>query len=378
MPSDKEPTPSFPTHAHWNASIGLVFCVTALIVFSLITLFSANSSFAISQNYFNKQVIFLGVAIVAAVFVLTLNLEKLRKLWPIVAIAVVVGLIVVLLIGAKVNGARRWIDLGFVKLQMSEFAKIGIIFVLAHYLAKYQRYVDGFWQGIVIPCIIFGIPFALIILEPDFGTAILCALVCVTLLFIAGSPVIWLGMFGLMGAIGIGVLVWFDPVRIKRVTSFLDPEANRLDDGYQLWQSLLAFGSGGMNGIGLGQSRQFDFLPEAHTDFIFAIIGEEMGYPFAAMVALLFVFFFTFAIMGLRQVKDTFLFYLSLGSILMIVYQAFINMAVVMGCAPTKGISLPFVSYGGSNLLSMFILVAIIINCFFASAKKQRLKTVEV
>lgn len=378
MANKEANTESSPSYAHWHASIGIVFCVTALVIFSLITLFSAESSIAITQQYFNKQLLFLGVSVAAACIVFKLDLEKLRPLWPILAIGLIGALVVVLLIGAKVNGAKRWIDLGFFKLQPSEFCKIGIVFVLAHYFAKYQRYMNEFWRGIIIPCLIFGIPFGLILLEPDFGTAILCAGVSVTLMFIAGVSLFWLGSFAAAGVAGISCLVYLDPVRIKRVTSFLNPEQHRVDDGYQLWQSLLAFGSGGTDGVGLGQSRQFSFLPEAHTDFVFAIIGEEMGYPFAAAVALLFVFFFIFGIVGLRQVKDSFLFYLALGGILMVSFQAFINMGVVMGLLPTKGISLPFVSYGGSNLLTMFILVGLILNAFFTGAKKQRAKTVEV
>ena len=161
------------------------------------------------------------------------------------------------------------------------------------------------------------------------------------------------------------VAVYHDPIRLRRITSFLDVEGNRSDSAYQLWQGILAFGAGGIHGVGLGSGRQqMSFLPEAHTDFIFAIVGEELGFLFTSGVVLLFMTLFFVGVLQLKRAPNLYQYLLVMGALLFVTFQALINIGVVTGCLPTKGMSLPFISYGGSNLVFMFVLTGIILNGF--------------
>ncbi len=249
-------------------------------------------------------------------------------------------------------------------MQVSDFAKIGGLYYFAHFLAVRQRALGSFWMGFIVPCAMIGLVGALLLLQPDFGTAALFAAVGVTMLFFAGCRLYYL-LPAVATAVGLfALLVSRDPVRLERITSFLNLEASKADGGYQLWQALLSFASGGPTGVGLGNSRQpLSFLPEAHTDFIFAVIGEEMGLVFTSLTVLAFVVFFLLVAMELRKAPQLFDFLLVSGSLLFITLQALINVGVVTGLLPTKGMSLPFVSYGGSNIVAMGMLVGIILNC---------------
>ena len=250
-------------------------------------------------------------------------------------------------------------------MQVSDFAKVGLIWTLAHYLAVQQRNLHQFLKGFVVPCAIIGCVCLLILLEPDFGTAFLIGLVCATILFLAGVRLRYLIPAALGCCSLFAVAIMLDPVRLRRVTAFIDVDANKADSAYQLWQGMLAFGAGGLGGVGLGNGRQqMAFLPEAHTDFIFPVIGEELGYFFTSGVVLVFMSIFGLVVFQVRRAQNMFQFLLASGAILMITVQALINICVVTGCLPTKGLALPFISYGGSNLVVMFILVGILMNCF--------------
>ncbi len=212
---------------------------------------------------------------------------------------------------------------------------------------------------------ITGAVCGLIILQPDFGTCFLCGAVAATMMFQAGTSLKWLLPVAGLAVAGFSALVYFDPHRIRRVTSFLDVEANADDSAYQLWQGMLAFGVGGVDGVGLGMGRQqMHFLPEAHTDFIFPVIGEELGLLCTFTIVLCFVFLFGFVYWRLRQAPRMYEYLVAMGSILFVSLQAIINMGVVTGSMPTKGMSLPFISYGGSNLMVTFIFLGLIVNVF--------------
>lgn len=319
-----------------------------------------------STALLSKQVMWMGVAAAAMWVTMRLRLDRLRDFTWLIAGASLLLLILVLVpgIGSKINGARRWIDLGPMNMQVSDFAKIGFVFTLAHYLAGRQRQLGDFRIGYMVPVGIIGLVFALIILQPDYGTAALFAAVGAVLLFLAGARLLYLIPTGLIGLAMFACLIILDPIRLERVTSFLHLEANRDAGGYQLWQGMLAFGAGGVQGVGLGKGRQpLSFLPEAHTDFIFAVIGEELGLVCTGAVVMAFTLFFVLVAVQLRKAPNLFEFLLVTGSLLFIVFQALINFGVVTGLLPTKGMSLPFISYGGSNLVVMFIFVGIILNC---------------
>jgi cell division protein FtsW len=318
--------------------------------------------------------VWLAVAIFAGIVMTSLNLEVLENrqliLW--VGGITFIALVLVLIpgFGVEVNGARRWLGVGSFRFQASEFAKFGFVLVFSYYLASNQRRMGSIIHGFLIPCSIIGLTAGLVLLEPDFGTAFLCGIVGATMLFLAGARLIYLIPSFSAALLLFSIAVFFDPVRLKRITSFLDVEANRSDGAYQLWQGILAFGAGGVDGVGLGHGRQqLSFLPEAHTDFIFPIIGEELGLVFSAGVAALFLLIFALGIIGLRRAPNLFQFSLACGALFFLVYQALINMGVVTGCLPTKGMSLPFISYGGSNLIVMYMMVGLLLNCFRTWAK---------
>ncbi len=345
----------------------IVVCVVALISIGLVVLFSASSPIKGGPYYayLYKQFIFLALALGAGWCMAVADLEQLRKFAWVAAGVVLVALVFVLIpgIGIKVNGGRRWLGLGGVRLQISEFAKLALVFSLAHYLALNQSRLHDLWRGFVIPAAGIGFFVLIVLVEPDFGAAFLLGTIGVILLFLSGArlkfllPSIGLAVFGFV------VLVMNNPVRMARVLSFLDPEANRQGTGYQPWQALLAFAAGGVGGVGLGNGRQQNaFLPEAHTDYIFAILGEEMGLIFTLLVVALFVTIFVAGLMHVRRAPNLFQFLLVTGCVLLISFQAIINLGVVTSLLPSKGMSLPFISAGGSNLLLMGLLVGIIIN----------------
>ena len=226
-----------------------------------------------------------------------------------------------------------------------------------------QDALHDFWRGFVQPLAWVGLFSLLVLVEPDFGAAFLLGTIGVIMLFLAGARLRFLLPSISVALLGFVLLVLYNPVRLARVLSFLDPEANRQGTGYQPWQAMLAFAAGGVDGVGLGNGRQQNaFLPEAHTDYIFAIMGEEMGLIFTLLVVTLFVIIFVAGLMHVRRAPNLFQFLLVTGCLLLICLQAIINLGVVTSLLPSKGMALPFISAGGSNLLLMGLLVGIIIN----------------
>ncbi len=349
-----------------NLGLVLVFSVVGLTFLGLVVLASASLSFSQdTRSIFNKQLIWLVIAVTMGVITFYMDLEKFRNLSVFIAIGTLMLLVLVLIpgLGIRVNGAQRWLGVGSMRFQVSEFAKLSLVFILAHYLSIQQRYIKQFVRGFLIPSIIIGILCISIILEPDFGTTFLCGCVGFGMLFAAGVRLYYLLPSLLLGGGLFFIAVLLDPVRLRRLTSFLDIESNKADGAYQLWQGILAFAAGGINGIGLGHGRQqMAFLPEAHTDFIFPIIGEELGLYFTLGVICLFLCIFIVGYLILCRIPDMFYASLVVGSLLFIVLQALINIGVVTGLLPTKGMSLPFISYGGSNLIVMFMFIGILLN----------------
>lgn len=362
-----------------NLNIGLIliFSVILLTLIGFVVLASASQSFSLHSSTLNKQAIWLVISLLSGTLATFVNLEKLRRHSLLLGFLSLALLLVVFIpgIGVRVNGALRWLDFGLMRLQVSDVAKLGLIFVLAHYLSSNQRYIRSFVRGFLIPASIIGCTCLLIILQPDFGTTFLCACVGFGVLFLAGVRLIYLIPSIMGGGLLFSIAVLLNPIRLKRLTSFLDVEGNKMDGAYQLWQGILAFAAGGVQGVGLGNGRQqMSFLPEAHTDFIFPIIGEELGLYFTSAVVILFGAIFLVGFLLLRRAPNLYSFCLAAGALLAIILQALINMGVVTGLLPTKGMSLPFISYGGSNLLLMFVLVGILLNCLRTWAAAPILK----
>lgn len=332
-------------------------------------------------GYFLRQCLWMGIAITAFASALVFDYEKWRRsAWWICAGALLL-LVLVLVpgIGMKINGARRWIDIGPMNMQVSDVAKIGYILCLAQYFSVIQRDRQTFFKGLVYPLGIIGVFFVLILAQPDFGTAFLFALVGGLLLFLAGVSLKYLIPAGILGGGLFGLAISQDPIRLQRILAFLDVEANRSEGAYQLWQGIIGFCIGGINGVGLGNGRQqFAFLPEAHTDFIFPIIGEELGLIFTLAVVLAFGIFFLVTWHQLQKAPNLYQFLLVCGALLFIIFQAMINMGVSTGMLPTKGMSLPFISYGGSNLVVTYFLFGMICRSIWRWNDPPRIEPKEV
>jgi len=343
--------------------LGLLLALGLTAVGGVI-LSSASLSFLRRENYLFKQMAWLVLALAGFLLTALVPLEKMRQYLP-VGTWLSGGLLLAVLvpgIGTRVNGSRRWLHC-LVNIQVSECAKIALILWLADYMEKNAGLMDSFWRGFVRPVAFCALWAALIFAEPDYGSAVLLLSVAGTLLFLGGIR--WRHLLlsaGAFGALFAG-LVRHNPQRLRRIVAFLDLEGNRSDGAYQLWQAILAFASGGLGGRGLGHGRQqLVYLPEAHTDFIYAVLVEELGGFGGMTVLLLFMLFFLSLFFGLRRQESPFARLLGYGALLTIIYQSLLNLGVVTGCLPTKGIALPFISYGGSNLLTVYALLGLVLN----------------
>jgi cell division protein FtsW len=332
----------------------------------LIILSSASLSFIKSDNYFFKQLLWCAVGIPFFLIGILVNLDLLRKncTWLLLFFAIALVAVLIPGVGKLVNGSRRWIVVAGINVQVSEFAKLAVVIWLARYLERHADCMGKFLEGFLIPLVVPGVLCGLILLEPDYGTAILIGMVVFTLLFLSGTRFLYLLVAMIGGVVCISILIYLNPTRLHRITAFLDIENNKLEGAYQLWQGMLGFVSGGLLGRGIGQGRQqLLYLPEAHTDFIFPIFSEEFGSLAAIAVLAVYALFFAVANHGARKLKNDFPRFLAHGICMIVTYQVIINVGVVTGLLPTKGIVLPFISYGGSSLVLLFLMIGLLLNC---------------
>ena len=358
----------------------VIIAALSLTMLGLVMLFSAGIVRG-AQALLTKQIIWLMLSLAMGVYAAFLNLDWLRrKSWILFGICML-GLALTLVpgIGVKVNGAQRWIGLGPLRIQPSEFAKIGLTLILASYFATRHREIKTFLHGFLVPSLIIGSCCGLIILQPDFGTCFLCGAVAATMMFQAGTSLRWLLPIAGLAIAAFSLLVYFDPVRIRRVTSFWMLRRMPMTVPINFGRGMLAFGVGGVDGVGLGRGRQqMHFLPEAHTDFIFPVIGEELGLIVTFLIVLGFLVLFASVFLRLRQAPRLYEYLLAMGAILFVTLQAIINMGVVTGSLPTKGMSLPFISYGGSNLMVTFVLLGLVLNVLKSMNSPQSLRVREL
>ena len=342
------------------ADRALLVAVIGLALFGAVMIASASVAFSADRygdpfHFVTRQLFFLGLGAVAGVFLYRMPLALWEKYgpWMIIVSLVALALVLVPGIGREVNGSRRWIDLGIITVQVSETVKLLVIVYLAGYLVRRGHLVQSTFGGFVRPLALMGVVSTLLLLEPDFGASVVIVGTALLMLFVAG---VRFGQFaalvGVVGTIGVA-LIAASPYRMRRFASFLDPFSDPFDSGFQLTQSLIAIGSGGITGVGFGQSVQkLLYLPEAHTDFLFAIIAEELGLVGALALVALYGFIvvrcFRLSAEAERQ-GNRFGGHVALGIGIWIGLQAFINLGVNMGMLPTKGITLPLVSYGGSS-----------------------------
>ena len=365
MPSARS-AESFRPRALANPVAVIVVCAMGLTFLGLTILFSASVSLRQDPYfYLEKQVAGVAAAALLCFVASRIDLDYARRASVWIAAAALLLLVLVLIphLGVSVKGSRRWLGHGSARLQVSEFAKLAMVFCLAHYLALNQTRIGLFLKGYLYPLAIIGAFSGLILLEPDFGTAALALSVGLVLLFLAGAKWRYMLPTVALAAAAFALLVANNPNRLRRFTAFMDVDGNRQGGTYQLYQSLEAFAAGGISGAGLGQGRQqINYLPEAHTDFIFSVVGEELGLWATLGVVAVFAFMFVAGLSHLRRAPNLFHFLLAAGCLLLMCLQSVINLGVVTGVLPTKGMSLPFISAGLSNLLLMGLLVGILIN----------------
>ncbi len=347
----------------------MALIVAALVGVGLVMLASASGVRAetlYSDPYFfiKRQIIWLGIALCAGFVIVRIDYHLYYKLAiPLALLAVVLlALVFVPGIGVEVNNSKRWISLGSLRMQPSEFAKLAVVIAMAAWMARFERRATEKLIGIVWPCAGLGVILLLLITESDFGTTLLVGVVGMMLMFAGGTRLSDLAVAGGLGAAAFTGAIMQDPVRLVRILAFLFPEKYP-DSAYHLMQSKLAFIRGGLSGVGIGNSIQKHFyLPEAHTDFILAIIGEEQGLLFTGAILLMFAALLLCGLKICVSAPDTFGRLLAFGLTMLVVTQAAINVGVVTGCLPTKGLPLPFISYGGSSLLASIMGIAILAN----------------
>jgi cell division protein FtsW len=347
----------------------LLAATAGLIGFGVVMVFNATYFYADERFgdpllFFRKHLVALVVGACALFFVSRLRLRFLEALAApplMLAVAAVLALVLLPGVGIERNGARRWVDLGVFNLQPSEFAKIAVALYLARLSTRRAERLASFAEGIVPPLILVGACAALVAAQPDLGTATILVLLLGTMLFAGGARPLHLVGMGLLAVATFAAAIVSSPYRWERLIAFRNPWAYRDDIGFQLVQSLIAFGAGGVSGVGFGESQQkMFFLPEAHTDFMFALVGEELGLVGALVVLILF------GILGWRGFRialrhpDPFASMLAFGITLVIVLAAVVNVGVVVGLLPTKGLALPFLSYGGSALIAAMVQVGIL------------------
>ncbi|OEF96754.1 putative lipid II flippase FtsW [Desulfuribacillus alkaliarsenatis] len=342
-----------------------------LTCFGLVAVYSA--SFAISferyhdaSYFFTRQLMWAILGFIALLITMNIPYKFLRKLSPLMFFVTLFLLVIVLIpgIGVERNFAQRWIGFGPILIQPSELLKVVISIYFAHYLSKRLDRMDEFKETVQPILIMLAICFGLIMLQPDFSTAVIIAIITFTLLFSAGARIKHLFLVGVAMLPLVIIMAIWKPYRIKRLMTFLDPwAADSLKEGYQIIHSLYAFGNGGISGVGFGAGLQkLFYLPEPHTDFIFSIIGEELGLIGAISIILLFALFLWRGLLISSKVEDPFGSLLALSLTVMISVQAFMNIAITIGMLPVTGLTLPFISYGGSSLLVTLIATGIILN----------------
>lgn len=349
----------------------LLISTIALVFIGLIMVFSSSWPEGMVKwndgyHFFKSQLTAVALGFVALIIFMNFKYTYFKKLaLPIFILAIILGLLILTPLGDDRLGARRWLNFGFVSFMPSDAIKLGSIIFYAAFLSNKEKTIGSFTKGTIPSLLIIGIPCGLIYIQNDLGTTVTLAGTLISMFFIAGMNLFHLGVIG-AGAVAALFYAIAGPgneYRMKRILAFKDPFAEKLDSGWQAVQSLYALGSGGIFGLGLGKSRQkFFYIPEAHNDFIFAIIGEELGLLGTAFVLILFMLVIWRGIIIAMKTEDTFGSFLATGITALIAIQSLINIAVVTSSIPTTGITLPFISFGGTSLLFTMAGIGILLN----------------
>lgn len=348
----------------------LLLAVILISLFGLLMIYSSSNIWAEYKyndpyKYLKSQAIFLIIGYILMIIISKFPYQNYKKLANIIFLTCTIMLILVLIpgIGTVRNGSRSWFGIGSLGLQPSEFAKLGLIIFTSKYLANNIKELKNIKKGVLPILGVLLLIFGLIMLEPDFGTGVVIVMTIIVLLFISGVKMNFFIKIGILGLIGVIVLILIAPYRLERIVSFINPWTDPLGSGFQIIQSLYAIGPGGLLGLGFGNSIQKHFyLPEPQTDFIFAIISEEFGFLGVLIISTLFI---TIIYSGLKismRCQDNFGKFLAFGITFGLAFQTILNLMVVVGLLPVTGVTLPFLSYGGSSLLISLINMGILLN----------------
>jgi cell division protein FtsW len=356
---------------HRKSAYILFLAVLGLLVIGIVMLFST-SAFARDSHgdvyfFIKRQAMWFGVGLVVCIFAALTDYHLWQRTWWLwFAVALVVlALCYVPHIGMRLNGSRRWIGWGPITVQPSELAKVAVIFFLAAWFSRYEKTDRKLLPGFILPLAIISLPAVLVLGEVDLGTTALIGTTAFVVMFIAGASPLWLGAVSLTGLGSLLIVATQISERMGRLSAFLHPQLFKEDAGLQQMQALIAWGSGGMEGLGLGNGRQkMLYLPYAHTDFIFPIVGEELGLRFSLLVVFLFVVIIVCGTMIALHAKDRFGLLLGCGVVSLLALQAAVNIGVTTSLLPNKGLPLPFISYGGSNLVACMFGVGLLLNIY--------------
>ena len=351
-------------------NLSLFLSVLLISIFGIVMIYSASYIWAEYKyndafKFVKNQGLFLIIGIILMILISKVNYNIYKDKTKVILISCIVLLVLVLIpgIGTIRNGSRSWFGIGSFGIQPSEFTKKGLIIFVSKYLASDDKRVKDIKHGVLPIILVLGFIFGLIMLQPDFGTGSIIVVTIIVLLFVGGVDFKFFLKIGVVGVIGVVILIAIAPYRLARILSFLDPWSDPLGSGFQIIQSLYAIGPGGLFGYGLGNSRQKHFfLPEPQTDFIFSIISEELGFFGCLLVVIMFFIICYQGFKISRRSNDKFAKFLSFGIIFQISFQACMNLMVVTGVIPVTGVTLPFLSYGGSSLLITLVSIGIVLN----------------
>ncbi len=348
----------------------LFAAVVALVSVGVVMVYSASAILAADRfrdpYFFLKKQLFWAVLGFGCLWAaMTANYRMLERIMLPLLVVSLVLLVLVLVppFRQEINGTRRWFRWGLVSFQPAELAKFSLVVYLAQFLTRRREVVESFWLGLLPPLLVAGSMAGLVLLQPDLGSSLTLVVLVFCLLFLAGGRVRQMALVAVSALPLVAVAIYIAPYRLKRIMTFLDPWADPRGSGFQIIQSYLALGSGGLFGRGLGESKQkLFYLPEPHTDFIFAVLGEELGLLGAVCVIGLFGLLIWRGIRIGLGAPDPFGAFLALGLTALVACQTLVNLGVVTGVLPTKGLPLPFISFGGSSLIMAMVATGVLLN----------------
>jgi cell division protein FtsW len=357
--------------SHTKTDITLLIVSALILVFGLIMLFSASVAvglerFGDSNFFIKRQLLWLVIGLVAGYMCYKIDYHFWQK-WSLVlllASIILLGLVLVPGLGSTGQGAQRWLSIGSFSIQPSEFLKLTLILYMAAWLSERgDRAIKDMYTGLIPFAILIVLIAGLILNQPDLGTFIIIATIAVSMYFIGGARLKHIGILIITGLVGLGIAIQAAPYRLARLIAFVNPAADPQGAGYHIKQALIAVGSGGIFGVGLGHSRQkFFYLPEVTGDSLFAVIAEELGFLFSTLVIVLFLMFLWRGLRIAKYSPDLFGKFVSIGIIVWIVVQAFVNIGAMLGVLPLTGVTLPLMSYGGSSLIVTLAAIGILLS----------------